>query len=90
MTIYEDIQAERDRQDAQWGGPEHDNQHNHGDWNEWRRKFEDRANRPRDVIQQRDALIALAALYVAEIESLDRLAARVATALDRFNGEYSR
>lgn len=30
--IYGAIQAERDRQDEQWGGPAHDDKHNAGDW----------------------------------------------------------
>ena len=32
MNIYDEIKAERVRQDSLWGGPEHDDTHNMIDW----------------------------------------------------------
>lgn len=69
--VYAEIRAERERQDAQWGGPPHDDKHSLFDWREYRIKFENRAVFDRE--RRRDALVKIAALAVAEIESLDRL-----------------
>jgi hypothetical protein len=72
--VYADIRAERDRQDAQWGGPDHDEHHTPGEWRAFRRKFEDRADKPLGVPvdMRRDALVKIAALAVAQIEAMDR------------------
>jgi len=32
MTIYDEIREERARQDAKWGGPDHDDGHGASDW----------------------------------------------------------
>jgi len=73
-TVYDDIRVERDRQDAQWGGGSHDDEHAPGEWRGYRTKFEDRIRdaqyvnpEPRYRIR-RDALVKLAALAVARGE----------------------
>lgn len=42
-TVLAEIQAERDYQDAKWGGPEHDKQHGFWDWSNYITKFHGRA-----------------------------------------------
>lgn len=69
-TVYDDVVAERARQDAQWGGPAHDDENIGSDWYDYRQKFERRART--NAARRRDALVKLAALAVAQIESLDR------------------
>lgn len=79
-VIWEDILEERSRQDEQWGGPDHDDEHGVADWESYRRKFERRIlsqmSGPFDpnhfYINTRSDLVKVAALAVAQIESLDR------------------
>lgn len=82
--VYIDIAAERIAQDHQWGGPDHDDRHTVGDWRRFRAKFEDRATEAAfwgdadsdpNIPAARDALVKIAALAVAEIQWLDRIAA---------------
>lgn len=75
MSIYDEIADERAKQDAQWGGPEHDDQHSTSDWREYRTKFERHASRMYTDEHNRAALVKIAALAVAQIESMDRRAA---------------
>ena len=75
VSIYDEIAAERAKQDAQWGGIDHDDTHHAGEWWEYRKKFEERAYYAPP--QRRDALLKIAALAVAQIESLDRQVTRV-------------
>ena len=75
MSIYDEIADERAAQDKQWGGPDHDDQHIGADWREYREKFEDRAFFGYGATR-REALIKIAALAVAQIESIDRMASR--------------
>ncbi len=73
--VYADIRAERARQDAQWGGPEHDDRHIISDWRDYRQKFEHRASvtvSGSNQAMRRDALVKIAALAVAQVEALDR------------------
>lgn len=77
--IWDDILAERSRQDAQWGGPDHDDDHGVQDWRNYREKFEQRimATGYASSVQDwsasvRASLVKIAALTVAQIESLDR------------------
>lgn len=82
------VSAERTRQDIQWGGPTHDMRQSATDWRSYRFKFEDRAEQwaerairyediPAHALKcraaARAALVAVAALAVAEIECLDRM-----------------
>jgi len=71
-----DVLAERAAQDEQWGGPEHDDKHDMWDWISYRKKFEARALSFRSRhMQIRDAVKKIAALAIAQGESLDRLIA---------------
>jgi hypothetical protein len=83
-----DVQDERFRQVRQWGGPDHDDEHEAIDWlhlifkqlkageKEWaaRRQKEGRDNADMrvGVFEVRDRLIKIAALAIAGIESIDR------------------
>lgn len=81
MTVFDEVKAERERQDAQWGGAEHDDEHGFQDWASFRQRFEERMNKvarksPFDADEwfrvTRDSLIKVAALAIAQVESLDR------------------
>jgi len=72
LLVIRDVNAERQRQDEQWGGPEHDDTHIYSDWLRYiayqseQAKFE----------SARERLIKIAALALAGIESWDRKASR--------------
>jgi hypothetical protein len=70
-TAYQEVEEERRRQDQQWGGPEHDDQHAAHRWLQFIH---------RQVVKQRGSpargfLVKIAALAIAGIESIDRKAA---------------
>ncbi len=85
----QDVAAERQRQDAKWGGPKHDDWHSVSDW---RRFIACRLNRiptdaippnalpigtrPKDRQEERKMLIEIGALAVAAAEGIDREAGR--------------
>lgn len=74
--IFEQIHLERQRQDLKHGGPEHDDTHNASEWQYFRMQREFRninALMNGDLVLVRKYLIEIAALTVAQIESLDRL-----------------
>lgn len=77
--VLMDVQRERERQDAKWGGPLHDDQHNTADFVQL---IEDYAGRARTMAgmsshdKARHRLIQVAALAVAAVEALDRQVAR--------------
>lgn len=70
LRALDDILKERNNQDAQWGGPAHDDTHYSDDW--WAyigyqyRRFND------NPAEARDRFVKTAALALAAIESLDR------------------
>ena len=67
----QDVATERQRQDAKWGGPEHDDLHSFADWHRFineRLASSAYANEART----RKLLIEIAALAVAAAESMDR------------------
>lgn len=79
--IVLDIFAERDRQDAQWGGPDHDDSHSARDWLVYVNKqvetaigetLSDDTTQLVDPEHYRQRMVKIAALAVAAIESLDR------------------
>lgn len=75
ISILEDINDERIRQDFQWGGQKHDDTHTVGQWRELRGKYEKRAivaHKSDKYLREREDLLKIAALAVAQIESLDR------------------
>lgn len=83
--VLAEVSRERRNQDAQWGGEAHDDQHSSGDWRFYRAKFERLASSwdmDGTRTRQRDALVKLAALAVAQIESIDRAAPPSTTASD--------
>ena len=79
-NVYDDIRAERERQDAQWGGPSHDAEHDCHDWRSYRERQEKRVvellDSPHPAVYEpadaRKRLVKIAALAVAQIEALDR------------------
>jgi hypothetical protein len=77
VSVYDEIRAERDRQDAKWGGPEADDRNRPNDWVAYLAGHIGRAWAwPMDLAVYRRQLIRVAALAVAAVESLDRHTAR--------------
>lgn len=72
MVIVDEIDAERDRQDAQWGGPEHDDEHTVGHWFNFIDYQSDRWEESTSIAESRERLVKIAALAIAGIESIDR------------------
>jgi hypothetical protein len=80
--VLTELLEERARQDAKWGGPDHDDAHNLYDWCGY---ISDRVGmiRPGDVTLEgietaRRRLVEAGALCSAAVESLDRNLARLA------------
>lgn len=71
MTIYQEIQAERRRQDEKWGGPQHDDQHEPKDWITYLAKHLGRAVTPHPGVF-REQMVIVAALAIAALEYFDR------------------
>ena len=68
VKVIAQVIQERKNQDRQWGGPDHDDSHNLGDWMSY---FEYQfTSMGEDNARQR--LIKIAALAVAAVESIDR------------------
>lgn len=68
--IIEEIRAERAAQDAQWGGPEHDDEHSPDDFMGFiTRQVVKGAGDGSDV---RERFVKIASLAVAALEMLDR------------------
>ena len=73
--IYDEIETERLRQDAQWGGPAHDDGHPPNVWRHLLFNFSKQLLRPRSfkpAPDYRQRLIKIAALAVAAAEVWDR------------------
>lgn len=77
-TVYDEIKAERDRQDTLWGH-DFDNKNTINDWVAYiaayasRAAFTDSEVLNEKTAQQRELLVKTAALAVAAIETIDRL-----------------
>lgn len=67
--VINEVVAERRRQDEKWGGPEHDDQHLTDDFFSL---IDARITYNMKISDSRKALIEIAALAVAAVESLDR------------------
>ena len=66
-----DVMAERNRQDAQWGGPEHDDCHSPGEWLQYIDHQKSLALK-KDDAEYRSRMVKIAALALAAIDSNDR------------------
>lgn len=85
--VYREVDAERERQDAKWGGPTHDDEHDPEDWIAW---IEQRCSRADEMVgcpeeewpergpeaEYRRNLVQVAAVAIAAIESMDRIKGR--------------
>jgi len=77
-NVFNEIKVERVRQDAQWGGPDHDDKHDGYDWVRYINRQTSRAldallhPRTAEADEYRQRLVKIAALAVAAIESHDR------------------
>lgn len=72
LLAFRDVSAERNRQDEQWGGAQHDDRHNAADWvNCISKQLHLLCNNA----ERRARLVKIAALAIAAIESADRTAA---------------
>lgn len=79
MSVLNEIQEERNRQDEKWGGAGHDDEHDHQDWLDF--IAERRTELMRCITQEDDRafnrlyrryMVEIAALAVAAVESHDR------------------
>lgn len=73
--VLAEVLEERRRQDAKWGGLDHDDEHDWWDWDRFIGEHLDRArhvNNDSDWDVRRKQLIRVAALAVAAVESMDR------------------
>lgn len=74
--VLQQIAAERKRQDRQWGGASHDDEHEPKDWlkyiDEHRVRAQKVASHLKDSDAYRHRLVVIAALAVAAIEAHDR------------------
>lgn len=69
-SILHEIYTERRKQDEQWGGAHHDDQHG---WYDWIRLMEMQAFKMSDgCADMRERFVKMAALAVAAVESIDR------------------
>lgn len=71
IGIYLEIAEERVKQDEQWGGPEHDDEHTAFEWLGIITHYLGRALID-DQFMSRKAMIQVAALTVAAVEWIDR------------------
>lgn len=69
MSVVKEILDERDRQDALWGGPTHDDGHTQNEWLSFIQLYVDKAD---DPALFRKELVRVAALAVAAIQAYDR------------------
>lgn len=73
--FYQAVYIERAKQDAKWGGPQHDDEHSVDDWAKF---IQERANDIRILSEYQERyrikqkLIEISALAIAALESMDR------------------
>lgn len=79
ISIYAEIEAERLKQDAQWGGPDGDDNNRSADWLRFINKQLNHAYTASQA-ECRGRLIKIAALATAAVESMDRKLAKQVTA----------
>lgn len=71
-AVY-DVIEERQRQDKQWGGPEHDDAHDIWNWCVYIEKQVKRIEEDGYNGKERERFVKIAALAIAAIESIDRV-----------------
>lgn len=74
-SVVLEIEAERKRQDYQWGGSGHDDHHTREEWLTYLRRHTEkaaRALRDGDLAAHRRYLRNIAALAIADLEAIDR------------------
>ncbi len=81
MALYMEIEGERLKQDEKWGGPTHDDTKGVRDWVTYivvylGRAVDRNSRREGNLSISRIALVKVAALCVAALESFDRKIAR--------------
>lgn len=79
QSIFDEIKAERERQDAKFGGADHDDTHSVFHWFGVVRQYVIKAERDYDYPKfgaVRRRLIQVAALAVAAVEVIDRRAGK--------------
>lgn len=79
MQVLDDVARERLAQDAQWGGPAHDDQHSVDDWSsfiDYQLSFIWYPAKEPTPAEIRARLVKVAALAIAAVESLDRKGGR--------------
>lgn len=88
QNIFAEIENERQTQDAQWGGPAHDDKHTSYDWIAYIVRHTGKAVFwPWDAQGFRKQMVRVAALAVAAIEWVDRGAdRRVEESVDEVSG----
>lgn len=69
--VYDEIRDERQRQDAKWGGPEHDDAHQINDFIAYITKHAGRCVDAKSY-EVRQHMIRVAALAVAVVQKIDR------------------
>ena len=75
MSVYDEIKAERERQNRKWGGPWHDDCHGHRDFCSFIVRLLGEAQSVGgdcDVSEYRRRMVQVAALAVADVERVDR------------------
>lgn len=77
-AIYKTLNAERDAQDAEWGGQQHDQDHTPNDWIAYITKHAGKAAGGNDFRAQ---MVKVAALAVAAIEAHDANSTQVAESI---------
>jgi hypothetical protein len=73
--VVNEVSSERKRQDDEWGGTEHDDQHDTRDWTGFlldQCYRTDKAAMRGDLSEYRERLVKVAALAIAAVESFDR------------------
>ena len=71
-AVLFEVDAERENQNGQWGGADHDDKHSLADWNRFIDHQQHEATYEDTLPQVRKRFIKMAALAVAAVESIDR------------------
>lgn len=72
MKAFHLIREERVRQDEQWGGPKHDDQHCAADWSDYITHQLTKLDKYVGLEDGRERFVKIAALAVAALEAADR------------------